>query len=146
MIMSRFTILSYNICGVNNPIRQTELRIFLSQHQPSVLVLQEPKLNHLNVKKYKGKTIPFFEPRLQSTTNTLFLPLSSLLSSLTVPCVTAAMPILCDRREDSVVVRWGVDSRVLLLGGSQLSSDSQVMEDTTNTNFLLRGGASLFTC
>ena len=58
MNMSRFTILSYNICGVNNPIRQTELRIFLSQHQPSVLVLQEPKLNHLNVRKHKGKTIP----------------------------------------------------------------------------------------
>ena len=58
MSMSRFTILSYNICGVNNPIRQTELRMFLSQNQPSVLVLQEPKLNHLTTRKHKGKTKP----------------------------------------------------------------------------------------
>ena len=57
-VMSRFTIVSYNVCGVNNPIRQAELRIFLSQHQPSVLVLQEPKLNHHQTIKKKGKVYP----------------------------------------------------------------------------------------
>ena len=76
----------------------------------------------------------------------LCFSLSLLFSSLMVPCVTAAMPVSCDnQRKDSVVVRLGVDPRVLLLGGSQFSSDPQVMEDTTNTRFLHVAGASLLT-
>ena len=46
-----FTILSYNVCGVNNHTRHTELRMFLSLMSPSVLILQEPKVNHLAGRK-----------------------------------------------------------------------------------------------
>jgi exonuclease III len=46
-----FTILSYNVCGINNPTRHTELRMFLARVTPSVLILQEPKVNHLRGRK-----------------------------------------------------------------------------------------------
>jgi endonuclease/exonuclease/phosphatase family metal-dependent hydrolase len=42
---SRFTIVSYNICGVNNAIRRSELQQYASTSCPSVIVLQEPKLS-----------------------------------------------------------------------------------------------------
>ncbi len=53
-----FTVVSYNVCGVNNPTRVAELSMFLSSRKPSVLVLQEPKLDHRQIVKRKGKWIP----------------------------------------------------------------------------------------
>ena len=52
-----FTVVSYNVCGVNNPTRVAELSMFLSSRKPSVLVLQEPKLDHRHIKKQKGKWV-----------------------------------------------------------------------------------------
>jgi exonuclease III len=54
--MAEFTIISYNVCGVNNPIRKTELEIYIHKHQPSVLVLQEPKVNHTGTITRNNKT------------------------------------------------------------------------------------------
>lgn len=56
--MSCFTVMSYNVCGVNNATRRAELSLYLSSHQPSVIVLQEPKVNHLLQVKRKGKVYP----------------------------------------------------------------------------------------
>ena len=70
-----FTLISYNICGVNNPTRVAELSLFLSRHQPSVVVLQEPKHNHLTKFKQKGKTItrtPKALPRFTNYTSCYF--------------------------------------------------------------------------
>lgn len=47
--------MSYNVCGVNNTTRHTELRMFLSRMSPSVLILQEPKVNH-----FAGRNPPSF--------------------------------------------------------------------------------------
>ena len=50
-----FSILSYNVCGLNNHVRHTELCMFLAHSTPSVMVIQEPKVDHLN-----GRTAPSF--------------------------------------------------------------------------------------
>lgn len=57
-----FTIVSYNVCGVYNTIRRDELKQFLSQSQPSVLILQEPKIDHRAIKNGKPRT-PSLPPR-----------------------------------------------------------------------------------
>ena len=43
---ARFTMISYNICGLRNPMRVAELAVFLSRRQPSLVVIQEPKLDY----------------------------------------------------------------------------------------------------
>ena len=53
-----FTILSYNICGINNVTRAAELTMYLTRHQPSILILQEPKHNHLTHYIKDGKQLP----------------------------------------------------------------------------------------
>jgi len=53
-----FTILSYNICGINNDTRAAELTIYLTRHQPSILILQEPKHNHFTHYIKDGKQLP----------------------------------------------------------------------------------------
>jgi ribonuclease HI/exonuclease III len=57
-----FTIVSYNICGLGNDVRVAELRMFLAHHQPSVIIIQEPKLNHTGIVKRKG-VVSYVTPR-----------------------------------------------------------------------------------
>ena len=47
---SRFTVISYNVRGLENILRIHELTIFLTTHKPSVLILQEPKMDHRTTK------------------------------------------------------------------------------------------------
>ena len=54
----RFTIISYNVCGLINPVRVAELTMFLASHQPTVLILQEPQVNHLTYHIRNKKKIP----------------------------------------------------------------------------------------
>ena len=66
--LPRFTIMSYNVCGLVNSIRVDELRMFLSTHKPSVIVIQEPQINHLSytidkngkAQTHKPVTLPTF--------------------------------------------------------------------------------------
>ena len=44
--LPHFTITSHNVCGINALGKQAELAMFLSETQPAVLVMQEPKLNN----------------------------------------------------------------------------------------------------
>lgn len=43
---SHFTVVSYNICGLNNTHHRAELNMFLSRTLPSVVIIQEPKIDH----------------------------------------------------------------------------------------------------
>lgn len=43
----QFTIVSFNACGVNNTQRKAEIELFLHHTMPSILVIQEPKVNHM---------------------------------------------------------------------------------------------------
>ena len=56
--LTRFSITSHNVCGINALDKQAELAMFLSETQPAVLVLQEPKLNNTSqaptMKHYHG--------------------------------------------------------------------------------------------
>jgi exonuclease III len=65
---SRFTIISYNVCGLINPVRIAELTMFLTTHKPSVLILQEPQINHLPYIKKGNKITPQTPKRLPSFT------------------------------------------------------------------------------
>ncbi len=52
-----FTIVSYNICGLSNPLRIAELRMFLANHKPSVLIILEPKIDHREHITRRGRAI-----------------------------------------------------------------------------------------
>ena len=65
---SRFTIISYNVCGLANPVRIAELTMFLTSHKPSVLILQEPQINHLPYIKKGNKITPHTPKQLPSFT------------------------------------------------------------------------------
>ena len=43
---TRFTVISYNVCGLKNRTRVNELTMFLTTHKPSILIIQEPKIDH----------------------------------------------------------------------------------------------------
>ena len=43
---ARFTVISYNVRGLKNTTRVNELTMFLTTHKPSVLIIQEPKVDH----------------------------------------------------------------------------------------------------
>ena len=63
---ARFTMISYNICGLRNLQRVSELAVFLSRRQPSIVVIQEPKLDHRSlIPTNKNKTQ--WKPRTPST-------------------------------------------------------------------------------
>ena len=64
----RFTIISYNVCGLVNPVRIAELTMFLATHKPSVLILQEPQINHLPYIKKGNKITPQTPKKLPSFT------------------------------------------------------------------------------
>ncbi len=53
-----FTIVSYNICGLNNELRVAELHMFLARHTPSILIIQEPKIDHRTSINKNRRTIP----------------------------------------------------------------------------------------
>jgi hypothetical protein len=55
---TQFSIMSYNICGINNITRAAELTMYLTRYQPSIIILQEPKHNHLTHYIKDGKQIP----------------------------------------------------------------------------------------
>jgi hypothetical protein len=55
---SQFTIISYNICGLANTMRVNELTMFLATHTPSVLILQEPQVDHRTSITKHGITRP----------------------------------------------------------------------------------------
>ena len=63
--LTHFTITSHNVCGINALDKQTELAMLLSDTQPAVFVMQEPKLNNTSqpptMKNYHG--IYFSHPR-----------------------------------------------------------------------------------
>ena len=69
MTPQHFTIISYNVCGVNNPHRIAELEIYVGMHQPSVLVLQEPKVNHTGTLARKHNTKSYHIQHPPSFTN-----------------------------------------------------------------------------
>ena len=56
--LTQFSVTSHNVCGINALDKQAELAMFLSETQPAVLVLQEPKLNNTSLaptmKHYHG--------------------------------------------------------------------------------------------
>ena len=58
---TRFTIISYNVRGLKNTTRVNELTIFLTTHKPSILIIQEPKVDHrtniTKTKKSKNGTV-----------------------------------------------------------------------------------------
>ena len=62
---SHFTVVSYNVCGVNNIIRRTELQQFVSTSRPSVLILQEPKIDHRLIGDNGKVRTPTLPPRLK---------------------------------------------------------------------------------
>jgi exonuclease III len=43
--LKQFNIISHNICGLNSSLRRADLSMFLSEAQPAVVVLQEPKMD-----------------------------------------------------------------------------------------------------
>ena len=63
---TRFTIISYNARGLKNTTRVNELTIFLTTHKPSVLIIQEPKVDHrtqiTKTKTRQGRTFTTTTP------------------------------------------------------------------------------------
>ena len=55
---ARFTIVSYNVRGLVSPTHVNELTMFLTTHKPSVVILQEPQIDHRTTITKKGQTVP----------------------------------------------------------------------------------------
>lgn len=54
---ARFTIVSFNVRGLVNTTHVNELTMFLTTHKPSVMILQEPQIDHRTTITKKGKTV-----------------------------------------------------------------------------------------
>ena len=53
---ARFTIVSFNVRGLVNTTHVNELMMFLATHKPSVLILQEPQIDHRTTITKRGVT------------------------------------------------------------------------------------------
>ena len=127
MIMSNalthFSITSHNVCGINALDKQAELAMFLSETQPAVFVMQEPKFNNTSqaptMKHYHG--IYFAHP-YRSTGIIMYI--HHTVSYQVLSHATPYHPGSCSTVAGFVWLSCPLLSQPIVLGGVYLSHDA----------------------